>query len=239
MEALNPGPAGFPGREFENAIDLLSYQANDISADLASSDPAIAAAAEKKLDARIAHRDGLLFQHISWVAAALQFPAATACPPHVRKADKGFDGLFLEVDPQMGGLSRVVLCEDKASTSPRSLVTGKIWPEIRQIIAGDRDIEILDAVTALLDTMHHVDLEAVLIATSWNRARQFRVALTAGQDQLRAGGYQHLFGGYENHVAGALHTRMAEVMPMNEVRAYLDELAGRIVAKLQVMAAHV
>src|SRR5947209_8306148 len=94
---LEPGPAAFPGRVFENAIDLLRYDTSDIDADLASADPKVAAAAQKIRDTRIAHRDGLLFQHVSWVAAKVQFPEATSRAPHVRTADKGFDGVLIEL----------------------------------------------------------------------------------------------------------------------------------------------
>ena len=88
-------------------------------------------ARQNKLDTRIEHRDGLLFQHVSWVAAFMRLPNAKATPPHVRQADKGFDGVLVEVNPAQAGLSRIVLCEDKASVNPRSLVTGSVWPEIR------------------------------------------------------------------------------------------------------------
>jgi hypothetical protein len=239
INSLDPGPAGLPGRVFENAIKLLRYDIGDISQDLASPDRDIAAKARKVREARIALRDGLLFQHVSWVAAAIQFPGAAACPPHVRKADKGFDGLLIEIDPQATSLSRLVLCEDKASANPRPLVTGSIWPEIKHIIAGEKDLEILAAVTALLDTMHGIDREAVLNATIWDRVRQFRIAVTAGRDQLERGGYEHLFGGYEHHAVGELSTRMAEVMPMSEVRDYLATLAGQVIARLESMAANV
>jgi hypothetical protein len=236
INQLAPGPAGFPGRVFQNAIDLLRYDASDIKADLASEDPKSAGKARRILDARISSRDGLLFQHVSWVAATIQFPGATVRSPHVRQADKGFDGLLIEVDSRTTKLARLVLCEDKASTSPRGLVTSKIWPEIKLVVAGEKDLEILDAVTALLDTMHDVDREAVLISTTWERMRQYRIALTAGGDQLRTEGYHHLFTGYDEHIAGALHNRLAEVMPMADVRAYLDNLAAQVTARIEKMA---
>ena len=234
---LDPGPAGLPGRVFDNAISLLRYDITDIAADLTSSDLSVAAKAEKARDTLIAHRDGLLFQHISWVAAKLQFPAALACPPHVRKADKGFDGLLIEIDRSANNLSRLVLCEDKATSNPRPLVTGKIWPEISLIMQGEKDLEILDAVTALLERMNDVDQEAVLIAASWDRVRQFRVALTAGHDQERDGGYHHLFNGYDDYAIGPLQTRLGNVMALDNVRAFLNELAEKVIAKLEEMRA--
>lgn len=75
---LAPGPAGFPGNEFSNAIELLEVKVSDIAVALASSDPAVAEEAEKTRFARLIHRDGLLFQHVSWVAASIQFPNAKA-----------------------------------------------------------------------------------------------------------------------------------------------------------------
>ena len=239
VETLEPGPASLPGRVLENAIRLLSYDVSNLSERLGSPDTQVRTGAERTRDARIEHRDGLLFQHISWIAAHLRFPAARAAPPHVRKADKGFDGVMIEISSAEASIARLVLCEDKASTNPRSLVTSSIWPEIRMIAAGERDIEILDVVTALLDDMTDVDREGVLAATNWERARQYRVALTAGPDQIRAEGYIHLFRGFEDNAIGAIETRIAEVMPMMQVRAFLDDLAHRVIERLQTMSSHV
>lgn len=238
-QALEPGRAALPGRVVENAITALSVQTDDLAAALASSDDVQRKAAEAKRDTRVQHRDGLLFQHVSWIAAFMRLPNAKATPPHVRQADKGFDGVLLEIDPAQTALSRIVLCEDKASINPRSLVTGSIWPEIKQIQVDAKDREILAALTAILDTMPEIDQESVIDATEWRGVREFRVALTAGDDQIKAGGYHHLFTGFEGAAGGAIQARMAEVMPMNQVRPYLANLAERVVAVLRKKLAHV
>lgn len=238
-QALEPGGAALPGRVVENAITALSVRTDDLLDALASTDDAERKAAEAKRDTRVEHRDGLLFQHISWIAAFMRLPNAKATPPHVRQADKGFDGVLLEIDPAQTALSRIVLCEDKASISPRSLVTGSIWPEIKQIQVNAKDREILAALTAILDTMPEIDQESVIDATEWRGVRQFRVALTAGSDQVKGGGYQHLFAGFEGAAGGDIEARMAEVMPMSEVRPYLADLAERVIAVLKEKLADV
>jgi hypothetical protein len=238
-QALEPGRAALPGSVVQNAIAALTVRTDDLADALASPDDAQRKAAEAKRDTRVEHRDGLLFQHVSWIAAFMRLPHAKATPPHVRQADKGFDGVLLEVDPAQTALSRIVLCEDKASINPRSLVTGSIWPEIKQIQVHAKDREILAALTAILDTMPEVDRESVIDATEWRGVRQFRVALTAGEDQVKAGGYQHLFAGFDSAAGGTIEARMAEVMPMNEVRPYLDDLAERVIAVLKGKLAHV
>jgi hypothetical protein len=211
----------------------LSVRVDDIAGALTSPDPEDRKRAEGTRDTRIEHRDGLLFQHVSWIAAHMRLPNARATQPHVRQADKGFDGVLLEVDSAQAGLSRIVLCEDKASVRPRALVTKSIWPEIELIQADKKDREILAALTAILDTMPGVDREAVIDATEWRRAHQFRVAITAGDDQIKAGGYQHIFAGFDGAAEGPIETRIAEVMPMNEVRLYLADLADRVIKVLR------
>lgn len=239
IQALEPGRASLPGRIVQNAIDALSIRLDDIAEGLASKDDETRKKAEGTRDTRTEHRDGLLFQHVSWIAAYMRLPHAKATPPHVRQADKGFDGVLLELEPDKAGLARIVLCEDKASISPRGLVTNSIWPEIKLIQADKKDREILAALTAILETMPEVDQEAVINATTWHRARQFRVALTAGADQLKDGSYQHLFAGFEGAAGGPLESRMAEVMPMAQVRPYLEELAARVIVVLQGELANV
>lgn len=239
IRELDPSPASFLGKEIDNAIDTLRYRISDIAADLTNDDEAVKQKALKILGTRVAHRDGLLFQHISWIAARLQYPNAEAAAPHVRQADKGFDGFLIEHLVGQLALSKIVLCEDKASVNPRRLVTSQIWPDIQSIIAGEKDREIAAAVGALLSNVPMADREAILAATIWARAKHYRVALAAGNDQIRDGGYLHLFDGYEQQALGDISIRLAEVMPMPEVRVYLAELSTKIVARLEAMKRNV
>lgn len=239
IRELDPGPASFIGKEIDNAIDTLRYRKSDIADDLLSGEESVRQKALKTLGTRIAHRDGLLFQHISWIAARLQYPNAEASAPHVRQADKGFDGFLIEHSAGQLALSKVVLCEDKASVNPRSLVTSQIWPDIRSIIAGEKDREIAAAVGALLTNVRPADREAILAATIWARAKHYRIALAAGNDQIRDGGYLHLFDGYEQQALGDISIRLAEIMPMPEVRGYLAELSTKVIARLEAMKPNV
>jgi hypothetical protein len=240
IKKLNPGITNFVGKEIDNAIDALRYRTADIAADLQSADPEIKAKAAKKLVARVSHRDGLLFQHISWLAARIQYPEAEATAPHVRVADKGFDGFLIERPTGTSAIARVILCEDKASTNPRPIVTGQVWPEILAILDGQKDREIVAAVMALLSNLPAAEREEIIGATIWNRVKHFRVALAAGADQLKDGSYLHLFDGFDQQAAGDVSLRQAEVMPMPEVRAYLEDVAQKVVGRLNAMkAAHV
>ena len=97
IQALEPERASLPGRVVENAIEELTVRLDDLTTALASSNNAERERAGATRDTRVEHRDGLLFQHVSWIAAHLCMPNAKAIPPHVRRADKGFDGVLLEL----------------------------------------------------------------------------------------------------------------------------------------------
>lgn len=237
IKELDPGNTNFVGKEIDNAIDALRYKTADIAPDLQSADPEIKAKAAKKLTARVSHRDGLLFQHISWLAARIQYPDAEATAPHVRVADKGFDGFLIERAAGASGLSRVILCEDKASTNPRPIVTGQVWPEILAILDGQKDREIVAAVMALLSNLPAPEREEIIGATIWSRVKHFRVALAAGADQLKDASYLHLFDGFDLQAVGHVSLRQAEVMPMAEVRAYLEDVALKVAGHLGAMKA--
>ena len=44
------------------------------------------------------HRDGWLFQVVSWIAAHIQGHASLIAPPHMQHAEKGFDGIHVHID---------------------------------------------------------------------------------------------------------------------------------------------
>jgi hypothetical protein len=239
IKQLSPGITNFIGKEIDNAIDVLRYKTDDIAAQLMSFDSDIKSKAAKTLTARVSHRDGLLFQHISWLAARIQYPEAEATAPHVRVADKGFDGFLIE-RPNGTAISRMILCEDKASTNPRPIITGQVWPEILAILDGQKDREIVAAVMALLSNLPLAEREEIIGATIWSKVKHFRVALAAGGDQIKNESYLHLFDGFEKQAAGHVSIRLAEVMPMPDVRAYLEDVALKVVERLNIMkAAHV
>jgi hypothetical protein len=236
INQLAPSKAGFPGKIFENAIELLSIKIADIQCDLSSADPDAKKKAENKRAKRIEQRDGLLFQHVSWIAASLAMPSALAAPPHVRKADKGFDGLFVQVSTTSDAISSLVLCEDKASVDPKKLVQNGVWNEIDHVVAGEKDLELLDAVTALLREQRHLPLEKILDDVVFEQVRAYRIAVTTMPANLDSSGYQHIFTSFDSHAIGPVNIRHAEVMETNDTRAFLKYLARKVRREIRKLA---
>ncbi|PQQ25701.1 hypothetical protein [Photorhabdus hindustanensis] len=236
INTLEPRRRVPKGRVAENVVrKLTAPRAEDVEL-LQSGTEAQKEAARKRINTSIIHRDGLLFQHISWIAARLELPNGYMTSPHVRQADKGFDGFIIELDESVREIKRIVLCEDKASKSPRNLITSSVWPEIGTIRSGDRDDEILADLVTLLRSVPSIDAEEAVDEIFWEGAREFRVAVATGEDQRRTGSFLHIITGFKAVAGGELEARMAGVLAFEDVRTGLDLLAGEVAAKVEEIA---
>lgn len=233
INTLDPQPRVPKGKVAENVVrKLTAPRAEDVEL-LKSGTEAQKKAAGKRIETSIIHRDGLLFQHISWVAARLELPDSYMTSPHVRQADKGFDGFIIELDESVSEIKRIVLCEDKASKSPRNLITSSVWPEIGTIRNGDRDDEILADLVTLLRVVPSIDAEEAVDKIFWEGAREFRVAVATGENQRRAGSFLHIIDGFETIAGGELETRTAGVLAFEDVRKGLELLAREVATKVE------
>lgn len=196
--------------------------------------------AQYRIDTSIWHRDGLLFQHLSWIVALKSHPNGYMTSPHVRNADKGFDGFIIEFDEEHRIVERVVLCEDKATENPRSMITQSVWKEIRLILAGEREDEVEADLTTLLKAVPDLspdEAEDAVDAIFWGNARQFRVSIATDDSHRRPNGFEHLLSGFENVAPGSARNRIGGVLAFNSVRQGLQELADEVIAKIQKIAA--
>lgn len=234
INALEPRRRVRKGRVAQNVIEKLTAPKQEDVELLRAGDERQKVAAQNRIDTAIIHRDGLLFQHISWIVARLAYPHGYMTSPHVRQADKGFDGFIIEFDARTKGLSRIVLCEDKASHAPRGLIKSKVWPDIASIRRGERDDEILADLATLLKSVPDIDAEATVDEVFWEEVREFRVAVATGEDiRNKAGDFLHLVSGFEEVAGGSIATRSAGVMAFNDVRSGLDALAAEVVLKVK------
>lgn len=192
--------------------------------------------AGNRIKVSIEHRDGHLFQYVSWIVARLVSQKSILTPPHVRQADKGFDGFIIELDETQKKVLKVVLCEDKASQAPRNLITGSVWKEITSICEREREDEVSSALNTLLKAVPDLsadELEDAVDTIFWEKARHFRVSVATGDDQRGKNDFAQLFAGFEDVALGALESRVGGILPFADVRVGLAELAQDVIAKLQ------
>jgi hypothetical protein len=196
----------------------------------------VAAAEEAKSKLRVEagkdpwHRDGLLFQAISWIAAHNADRAATSVfsLPHQIPAHKGFDGLQIELDKKYK-LRGLVIFEDKATEDPRSTLRQDVWPELERLHRGERQTELMQEMTALLQRASVNDADEVIEGVVWKRIRRFRVSVTGRRGHDAEPAFCKLFKGYDLAVPGTdVDRRRAEVFCLDDLRPWMCQFANKV-----------
>lgn len=176
------------------------------------------------------HRDGWLFQAMSWIAAIQANPTAKLAAPHMQHADKGFDGLQIEVDDETGRVKCAVVFEDKATTNPRQTITREdkgVWKEFRELEDGLRFSFFTSQVLGVIRTETSLDPDEAIKEVLWKGARRYRLAITVGASHSDDRGRARLFKGYDEVVSGELKRRRAETFYQDDIRTWLESLAEK------------
>ena len=180
----------------------------------------------------IPHRDGWVFQVISWLAAHLQGLDAEEKtlirPPHMIHAQKGQDGLVIEYADD--DIARVVICEDKATGSPRDLIRSQVLPDFDQYETGARDNELIAGVTGLLARHKIENADDIVANILWEDQRAYRVAVTVPPGKTTIAAQKRLFAGYEKSVEGDVNRRRVALMPLASLRPWMSALANEALA---------
>ncbi|ELD3370004.1 hypothetical protein RKK48_001178 [Vibrio cholerae] len=185
------------------------------------------------------HRDGLLFQMFSWVAAhAVKNEGSIIRAPHLVPAHKGFDGLQINVKD--GLVEDVIIFEDKATDNPRYTVRELVWPEFKEFHAGQRESELEQEVTTLLRTNPNAvdDLTEAIETIFWEQSRKFRVAITADSGHLDEKGRARLFKGYDKVITNRkVDSRRAELVHISNLRTWMQQFSEKTIKKLNTYRA--
>lgn len=184
------------------------------------------------------HRDGWVFQVISWIAAHLQNPESLKSSPHMIHAHKGFDGLHICLDESNEEIVSIVICEEKATEGPRGKITNQVWPEFKSLETGDRDNELVSEVTGLLAQSQHIDPDRAVHEIMWKQQRVYRVSITIGDGEASEAGRKALFVGYENIVSGSdIARRRAETFHRKNLRLWMKRFSTKAILAAKEMVA--
>jgi hypothetical protein len=179
------------------------------------------------------HRDGWVFQCISWIVASIDHPSSILKPPQMIFALKGFDGVRIDLDAGSQFVERVVIFEDKATKNPVSVISGKVWPELAKFENGDYDTVLETDLVALLATRPDLDRDAAIKTVIWDkRNRSYRVAITADKSHTSNAGFAELFKGYEKVVVGKNHRRGAYIFVTNDVRGWISHISNLAIVRV-------
>jgi hypothetical protein len=181
------------------------------------------------------HRDGWIFQTISWLAASQANPSAVTRAPHMIWAHKGFDGLQLELDRATGNITAAIIFEDKATSNPRQTITKEVWPEFRLLESGDRENVLTADVSSLLATRPDLDPERAIENVIWKQIRRYRISITVDETFATADGRKRLFKGYDEIATGNVLRRRSEILRLEQVRPWMASIAAKAISLLNTM----
>lgn len=183
------------------------------------------------------HRDGWVFQAISWIAAHRAEAGAVIRAPHMIHAHKGFDGFQLKLDDYGKNITAVVIFEDKATENPRSTITGDVWGGIRELESGQRMNELIPETGALLEAhqlrLPDLDIDGAVEQITWEEARHFRVAVTADATHDNDSARAALFKGFDDVAPGLTARRQAETIAIPKLRDWMKEFSAKAIKQIE------
>lgn len=186
------------------------------------------------------HRDGWLFQSISWIAAHQQPSASLTRMPHIRVADKGFDGMQLDLDTTGTIVTSVVIFEDKATDNPRPTIRSEVWPGVVALEKGERMNELCQEVSGMLDVHAAADpdfdVDTAIANTLWADARRYRVSITIGDTHNTEDARAALFVGFDVSAPGSVSRRRADTVYLPRMRAWMSDFAERVIGKIEALS---
>lgn len=179
----------------------------------------------------VVHRDGWIFQFISWLTCRAEFASGVMRAPQIRPAEKGFDGILVELSST--GIDMLLLMEDKATDTPRETVRVDVWDEFEDYEQGRRDNELTAEICALLEYHPDIDISSVVSSANWYREKRYRVSVASSKNSLPA--MVHTFKGYDGVVTGSNDRRLANLFITEDMREFFEKLAQTSIAYLETL----
>ena len=187
-------------------------------------------------EARIYHRDGLLFEIICWLVAHQQsLENEVISEPHTKATQQGMDTVKVRFDGNMRRLILTTIYEYKCTEGARDQFRDHVIPAFRRYFDGARDPQLVQATIALLARYELTDNEqAEVYGTLINdRPLAFQAALTVQPAEFSEGHCIALFTGYDK-VTPDRNSRLGDTFPLHDVRAWFENLAALVWAKIDV-----
>lgn len=170
------------------------------------------------------HRDGLLFQHISWIFSVLRKGEKDIFKsPHCRVADKGQDLIAIHFDKN-NNVAGVSICEDKATINARDTIRNKVYPEFEDYELGNRDSELESEVLAMLEKQFDKDqANSIIENVFWENIKRYKINVTVNkEDPLK------IFKGYDGCIPGKLERRTGNTIQIIGLRNWFDQFSQKL-----------
>ncbi|XJZ27731.1 hypothetical protein ACF5W4_02465 [Bacillota bacterium Lsc_1132] len=191
---------------------------------------------DRKREVSRYHRDGFLFECISWIVSQQVADENTYLKdPHISSTTQGLDGLIIQMDPIEKVVLHTTICEDKCTENPRDKFRDQVMQAFTEHHQNKRGRDLLaNAVnlikqSGLKGTAANLAAEKVYDKTY----RTYRAALTVNSGICNAEERQKLFKGYDGLTDILKSQRIgATFIVSGNLRDWFQELAEHVIHAL-------
>lgn len=187
------------------------------------------------------HRDGFLFECMSWVVARQGADERTFLKdPHIDATSHGLDGLVVELHPTKPEIRRATICEDKCTTNARRLFRRDVMRAFGDHHNNKRARDLIANAAAIIreSGLNGTDATKAAARVLNKTVRSYRAALTTrvltGNRRVR------LFRGFDELDGITQAQRIGATFEIaGDIRDWFQALADAIVTTLDGFAANV
>lgn len=182
------------------------------------------------------HRDGFLFECISWtVARTGSSERSFLKDPHLSSTSQGLDGLLIEMHENGKEIIRSVIFEDKCTNDPRDKFRDEVLPTFTDHHEHKRCRELVaNAVTLIRESgLNGTDATKAAAAVLDRSSRFYKVSLTVGDNCKTISKRKALFKGYDKLIDIEKKQRIGAVFSFDSpLREWFQTFADDIIAQL-------
>jgi hypothetical protein len=184
------------------------------------------------------HRDGFLFECMSWIVARQSADERTFLKdPHIDATSHGLDGLILQLHPTDPKVRRATICEDKCTANPRRLFQRDVMRTFGEHHGNKRARDLVANAAAIIreSGLNGTDATKAAARVLNRSVRSYRAALTTGvlNEHRRA----RLFRGFTALDGIEPAQRIGATFEIDgDLRTWFQALADAVVAKLDALA---
>lgn len=185
-----------------------------------------------------AHRDGFLFECISWIATRQGAnDRIFQKDPHISATSQGLDGLVVELEPMKAQIKTVTICEDKCTDYPRKKFRDEVMPTFTEHHGNQvRGRELLATAVDIIKSNFTNGTEALIAAQRVMELgrRRYRAALTVDATIVTPAKRAKLFKDY-NELAGIEQSQRigATFVVSGDLRTWFQQLADAVIAAIK------
>lgn len=192
---------------------------------------------DKQRAGHTSHRDGLLFEAISWITATQNTTQNVLIrDPHVIATQQGLDGLMIELDDNKE-IQNVTIFEDKCGEDARSKFRDDILPFFLEVHLNKNRRHLISTANALLEKVYEdTEIPRAAQAIFSHQTRNYRAGLVIEAKQDNEDNRKKIFRNYENVKDLDPSNRIAGTLVIdNDLRAWFQNFAENVISKIEAM----